>query len=485
MRLSDHGSAGSTSSRYPDVKVETAGPSRWSLLCDRDEGRETTLRTLKRALSLATISLGLAMFGLGAAADTQAAVGELRVLRVEGVINPISARYVVRGIENAAEEGDAAVLIELDTPGGLLDATQRITGAMLNAGVPVIVYVTPVGTHAASAGTFITMAAHVAAMAPSTRIGAATPVSGEGQEIPDDLRTKIINDTAVYARSIADARDRNPDWAEDAVRDGVSIGAEEAVELDVIDLVAVDRTELLATIDGLTVRLPAGEVTVETADAEVVEEPMSPFEEVLKVLSDPNIALILLSLGTIGIYFELSNPGAFFPGIFGAIALVLALFSLGTLPINYAGLALVIFGLALMGAEIWVASGGVLGIGGGIAFMIGALILVDDTQAPFLEVSRPLIFGITLALVAFASVALRAVMRTRLRPAYIGGNDMVGREAVVRGTSSVFVEGELWRARLADDGTTLKPGDRVRVIGREGLDLIVGRLPEADNEKES
>ena len=443
------------------------------------------MRTLNRAVSIVAIWLGLAMFGLGGAADTHAAVGDVRVLRVEGVINPISARYVVRGIEDAAEGGDAAVLIELDTPGGLLDATQEITGAMLNARVPVIVYVTPVGTHAASAGTFITMAGHVAAMAPSTRIGAATPVSGEGQEIPEDLRTKIINDTAAYARSIADARDRNADWAEDAVRDGVSVGAEEAVELGVVDLVAADRAELLATIDGLTVRLPDGEVTVETADAAVVEEPMSPFEEVLKVLSDPNIALILLSLGTIGIYFELSNPGAFFPGIFGAIALVLALFSLGTLPINFAGLALLLFGLALLGAEIWVASGGVLGIGGGIAFVIGALLLVDDTQAPFLEVSRPLIFGITLALVAFVMVALRAVMRTRLRPAYIGGNDMVGRDGMVRGTSSVFVEGELWRARPAASDTALRPGDRVRVIGREGLGLIVETLPEAASEKES
>ena len=443
------------------------------------------MRTPNRSLSLVAISLGILMLGLGAAADVDAAVGDVRVLHVEGVINPISARYVLRSIADATEAGDAAVLIELDTPGGLLDATQQITGAMLNARLPVIVYVTPVGTHAASAGTFITMAGHVAAMAPSTRIGAATPVSGEGQEIPEDLRTKLINDTAVYARSIADARDRNADWAEDAVRDGVSIGAQEAVELDVVDLVAGDRTELLAAIDGITVRLPDGEVTVETADASVVEEPMSPFEGVLKVLSDPNIALILLSLGTIGIYFELSNPGAFFPGIFGAIAIVLALFSLGTLPINYAGLALLIFGLALMGAEIWVASGGVLGIGGGIAFVIGALILVDDTEAPFLEISRPLIFGITLALVAFVLFALRAVMRTRRRPAYIGGGDMVGREGSVRTTSSVFVEGELWRARPAAPDRTLKPGDRVRVIGREGLDLIVDRLPEAANEKES
>jgi membrane-bound serine protease (ClpP class) len=436
-------------------------------------------------MATASLTLGIVLLGLAAAGDVDATVGEVRVLSVEGVVNPVSARYVIRGIESAAEEGDAAVLIELDTPGGLLDATQQITGAMLNARVPIIVYVTPVGTHAASAGTFITMAGHVAAMAPSTRIGAATPVSGDGQEIPEDLRTKVINDTVAYARSIADARGRNADWAEDAVREGVSVGAPEAVELEVVDLVAADRTELLTAINGTTVRLPDGEITLDVAGAAVVEEPMSPFEEILKVLSDPNVALILLSLGTLGIYFELSNPGAFFPGIFGAIALVLALFSLGTLPINYAGLALLVFGLALMGAEIWVASGGVLGIGGGIAFVIGALILVDDTQAPFLEISRPLIFGITLALVAFVLVALRAVMRTRRRPAYIGGGDMVGRDGTVRGTSSVFVEGELWRARASAPDTTLSPGDRVRIIGREGLDLIVDRLPEAANEKES
>ena len=449
-------------------------------------GRPTRLApTLSRWLSLAAVWLGSLMLGLGAAGGVDAAAGEVRVLGVDGIINPISARYVARGIEGAAEEGDAAVLIELDTPGGLLDATQEITGAMLNARVPVIVYVTPAGTHAASAGTFITMAAHVAVMAPSTRIGAATPVSGEGQEIPEDLRTKLINDTAVYARSIAEARGRNADWAEEAVRDGVAVGAEEAVELDVVDLVASDRAVLLADVDGTTVRLPDGGVTLETDGAAVIEEPMSPFEEFLVVLSDPNIALILLSLGTLGIYFELSNPGAFFPGIFGAIAIVLALFSLGTLPINYAGLALLLFGLALLGAEIWVASGGVLGIGGGIAFLLGALILVDDSRAPFLEISRPLIFGITLALVAFVLFALRAVMRTRRRPAYIGGGDMVGREGKVRGTSSIFVEGELWRARPADADTTLQAGDRVRIIGREGLDLIVEQLPEAANQKES
>lgn len=438
------------------------------------------LPNIRRLLAVMAIALGL----VGLAADaTHAAAGEVRVVTVEGVINPISARYLITAIEDAAEEGDAAVLIEIDTPGGLLDATQDMTGAMLASRVPLITYVTPAGTHAASAGTFITMAGHVAAMAPSTRIGAATPVSGDGAEIPEDLATKIINDTVQYARSIANARDRNADWAEDAVRDGVVVGADEAVEIDVVDLVAVDRAALLEAVDGMTVQLPDEEVTLQTAGATVVEDAPSPFEDLLMVLADPNIALLLLSLGSLGIYFELANPGSFFPGIAGAIALILALFSLGSLPINYAGLALILFGLALFGAELFVASGGVLGIGGAIAFVLGALILVDDTQAPFLEISRPLIYGITLALVAFVLFVLRAVMRTRRRPAYIGGGDMVGLEAMVRGPASVFVEGELWRARPAEGDATLRAGDRVRIIGREGLDLIVE--PRSAVEKES
>lgn len=438
------------------------------------------LPNIRRLLAVMAIALGL----VGLAADaTHAAAGEVRVVTIEGVINPISARYLITAIEDAAEEGDAAVLIEIDTPGGLLDATQDMTGAMLASRVPLITYVTPAGTHAASAGTFITMAGHVAAMAPSTRIGAATPVSGDGAEIPEDLATKIINDTVQYARSIANARDRNADWAEDAVRDGVVVGADEAVEIDVVDLVAVDRAALLEAVDGMTVQLPDEEVTLQTAGATVVEDAPSPFEDLLMVLADPNIALLLLSLGSLGIYFELANPGSFFPGIAGAIALILALFSLGSLPINYAGLALILFGLALFGAELFVASGGVLGIGGAIAFVLGALILVDDTQAPFLEISRPLIYGITLALVAFVLFVLRAVMRTRRRPAYIGGGDMVGLEAMVRGPASVFVEGELWRARPAEGDATLRAGDRVRIIGREGLDLIVE--PRSAVEKES
>lgn len=429
---------------------------------------------LRWLLALCMVAGSLGLFGVG---PVRAGAGDVHLLTLDDIINPISARYLERGIADAAGQGAAAVLIELSTPGGLLESTQDLTSAMLNADVPVIVYVTPPGTHAASAGVFITMAGHVAAMAPSTRIGAATPVNGDGAEISDDLRAKLLNDTAEYARSIAEARDRNADWAEDAVRDADVVGAAEAVEIDAVDLVADDRGALLDEVDGRALLVDGAEVTLATADAAVVELPMSPFEDVLMAISDPNIAVILLSLGSLGIYFELSAPGSFFPGILGAIAIILALFSLGSLPINYAGLALLVLGLALLGAEIWVASGGVLGIGGAIAFLLGGLLLIDDTRAPFLEVSRPLIYGITLALVAFSLVVVRAVMRTRNRPVAIGGDDMVGMTATMRGGASVFVEGELWSARDAH-GNELPASGSVTVIERDGMTLIVEPIPE-------
>lgn len=440
-------------------------------------GRRPTL------LVLGVVSFLLGAVGLVMATGQARGAGEVvYVLTLDGIVNPVATRYLERGIDEGEADGAAAVMIELDTPGGLLGATHELTTRMLGADVPVVVYVAPTGARAASAGTFVTMAAHVAAMAPGTRIGVATPVSGEGTELPEDVRTKAINDTVAYARIIAEQRGRNAEWAEDAVRDAVAATADEALALDVIDLIAEDRTELLAAMDGIRVELRSGPVTLATAAAAVEERPMSAIEEILMALADPNIALLLLSLGTLGIYFELSNPGAFFPGIAGAIALILAFFSLGTLPINYAGLALVILGLSLLGAEIWVASGGVLGVGGAVAFMLGALVLIDDTQAPFLEISRPLIYGMTLALVLFVLFAVRAVMRTRRRPAFIGGNEMVGAEAVARAPNAVFIEGELWRARSNEP---LAVGDRVRIVGREGLDLLVETLPGEAAEKET
>jgi membrane-bound serine protease (ClpP class) len=427
----------------------------------------------------------LLFFGLAVLASSVSAQspGEVRVLGLDGMINPVSQRYLVREIDVAASEGAGLVLIELDTPGGLLDATQSLTGAMLGSRVPIAVYVTPQGSRAASAGVFVTMAAHVAAMAPNTRIGAATPVSGDGSEIPEDLRNKLVNDTVAYARSVATARDRNADWAEDAVRDAVVVDAAEALELDVVDLVAADRASLLREIDGRTVPVAAGEITLSTSGVPVVERPMSPFELLFMAIADPNIALLLLSLGGIGIYFELANPGTMLPGIVGAIFLILAFLSLGTLPLSYAGLAFVILGLVLLGAEVFVASGGLLGAGGVVAFGLGSLLLIDERQAPFLEVSRPLILALTVGMGLFVLVALRGVMQVRRRPPFVGQNDLVGRVATVRTPSEVFVFGELWQARPADRGDgPLVPGATVRIVDREGFVLVVEPSPSADTD---
>ena len=461
VRRANRSSAALRRRRAPGAAEELGAEIR------RSRARTAALRRLGPLFLLA----GLALLAPSVSAQTP---GEVRVLALDGMINPVSERYLVRGIDDAADEGAGLVLIELDTPGGLLDATQQLTGAMLASDVPIAVYVTPQGSRAASAGVFVTMAAHVAAMAPNTRIGAATPVSGDGSEIPEDLRNKLVNDTVAYARSIATARDRNADWAEDAVRDAVVVDAAEALELDVIDLVAADRAALLEELDGRAVALPAGETTLGTSGVPVVERPMSPFEQLFMALADPNIALLLLSLGGIGIYFELANPGAMLPGIVGAIFLILAFLSLGTLPLSYAGLAFVILGLVLMGAEVFVASGGLLGVGGVVAFGLGALLFIDERQAPFVEVSRPLILVLTAGMGAFVLVALRGMAQVRRKPAAMGSDELVGRIASVRTPSEVFVLGELWQARPATtDQEALVPGTTARIVGRSGLVLLV------------
>ena len=437
----------------------------------QETGGSRSRRAAVRRISLLFLLAGLALLAPSVSAQTP---GEVRVLALDGMINPVSERYLVRGIADASDQRAGLVLIELDTPGGLLDATQALTGAMLASEVPIVVYVAPQGSRAASAGVFVTMAAHVAAMAPNTRIGAATPVSGDGSQIPEDLRNKLVNDTVAYARSIATARDRNADWAEDAVRDAVVVDAAEALELDVIDLVVADRAALLEDLDGRTVALPAGETTLGTRGVPVVERPMSPFEQLFMALADPNIALLLLSLGGIGIYFELANPGAMLPGIVGAIFLILAFLSLGTLPLSYAGLAFVILGLVLMGAEVFVASGGLLGVGGVVAFGLGALLFIDERQAPFLEVSRPLILVLTAGMGAFVLVALRGMVQVRRKPPAIGNDELVGRIASVRTPSEVFVLGELWQARAeTTNDEALVPGTTARIVGRSGFVLLV------------
>jgi membrane-bound serine protease (ClpP class) len=433
--------------------------------------RRGTAAFVRLRLGAVLALIGVALMAQAASAQSP---GEVRVLTIDGMINPITERYLVRNLELAANEGAGLVLIELETPGGLLDATQTMTAALLGARVPTAVYVTPAGGRAASAGVFVTMAAHIAAMAPNTRIGAATPVAAEGGELGEDMRQKIINDTVAYARDIANARGRNADWAESAVRDAAVVGANEALELDVIDLVAATRTTLLAEIDGMTVELPQGEVTLATADAAVVEREMSVFEQLFMLLANPNIALLLLSLGALGIYFELANPGAIIPGVTGTIFLIIAFLSLGTLPLSAAGLALVLLGLVLFGAELFVASGGVLAAGGVISFLLGSLLLIDEQGGEFVEVSLPMVFALTIGMALFVVVALRGVIQVRKKPAYIGGSDMVGMTPVMRTSDHVYVEGERWHVIPADPAAApLVPGQPVRILGRRELSLIV------------
>ncbi|OGL17764.1 MAG: serine protease, partial [Candidatus Rokubacteria bacterium RIFCSPLOWO2_12_FULL_71_22] len=308
---------------------------------------------------------------LAAAAPAAAEQGVVAKLDIDGVINPVTLRLVGVAIERAEAEGAQALLIQLDTPGGLERSMRGIVQRMLNARIPVIVYVAPTGARAASAGVFITMAAHVAAMAPATNIGAASPVAlGGGAD--KTMMKKIENDAAAFIRSVALERGRNADWAEKAVRQAVSVTEREAVKLKVIDLVADSVPELLAKIDGRTVKTVKGPVTLATREARVTPIEIGFRDRFLNVITDPNVAYILMMLGMLGLFFELSNPGVILPGVVGGISLILAFFAFQSLPINYAGLLLILFGIVLFIAEIKVVSHGVLAIGGTISMALGS-----------------------------------------------------------------------------------------------------------------
>lgn len=399
--------------------------------------------------------------------------------RIEGVINPITARYVDRVIGGAEERGAAAVILTMDTPGGLIDSTYRITGTLLNARVPVVVYVSPSGARAASAGTFITMAGHLAAMAPATNIGAAHPVDGSGGNIEGDLRLKAENDAVAQITKIAKARGRNEQWAEDAVRKSVSIRDDEAVRIDVIDLVAVDVPDLVAQIDGREVVLPQGTVRLATRGAPIEEDPQNPLELFLHLITDPQIAVLLFTLGTYGLIFELSNPSLLFPGIVGVICIVLALFAFGTLDANAAGIALMVFAVALFVAEIKIVSHGLLTVGGLAALVIGTVVIFPPIRPTFpgfrYSVDPLLIAGIVAVTGAFFAIIVRASLRYRTLPVASGVESLVGVLGVAK--SDLSPTGIV---RAADDDWTavsaLGPigrGSQVRVVRVDGVRLIV------------
>jgi len=409
----------------------------------------------------------------------QAASPTIVVLKIDGVINPVLADYIERGIEDAEERNATACIIQMDTPGGLDTAMRDIVQHIVNAHVPVIVYVSPSGARAASAGVFITMAAHVAVMAPNTAIGAASPVSigpeGE-QQMSETMQEKILNDAAAYIRSLAESHGRNMEWAEKAVREAVSATEQEALELNVIDMVVPTLDSLIAQLDGREVTLLDGSVvTINTQGATTQNINMSSIESFLYAISDPNIALLLLSLATLGILIEITNPGLIFPGVVGAICGLLAFYSLGQLPVNIAGILLIVLAFGLFIAEIFTTSFGLLTGGGIIALVLGAFILFP-LGTPF-AVNPWLIatMAITIALV-FVFV-ISHVIRAHRRQAYTGREELIGKTAVVKialdPEGTVLFKGERWTA-IADEGR-VKPGEEVVITKYEDLKLYVSK----------
>jgi membrane-bound serine protease (ClpP class) len=394
------------------------------------------------------------------------------LVTIDGVIGPISSRIILKAIESSIKDSSEALVIELNTPGGLDESMRLVTREILNCEVPVIVYVSPSGSRAASAGVFITLSAHIAAMAPGTNIGAAHPVT-LGAQVDSTMMEKVENDAAAYIKSIASKRGKNTVWAEEAVRKSSSITEYEALKLKVIDLVANNLRELLDSCDQRKVSLPSGERTLNTKGVEVRRIRISLRDEILGVITNPNIAYILYSLGMLGIFFELSNPGAIFPGIIGGICLILAFFSFQSLPINYAGLLLMALALIFFILEVKIVSHGALTIGGIISMLLGSLMLFESPE-PYMRASLSVIIFVVLATAAFFVFAVGMGLKAQRRKTTTGEAGMVGEVGVARSALKpegyVFVHGEIWKAE-ADE--PIEQGEKVVVREVEHLTLKV------------
>ncbi len=394
-------------------------------------------------------------------------------IRVSGPISPVSSEFIGKSIRKASEMKAEALVIELDTPGGLDTSMRSIVKDIISSAVPVIVYVYPSGARDASAGVFITLAAHVAAMAPGTNIGAAHPVS-VGEKMDKTMAEKVTNDAAAYIRSLAERSGRNAQWAEDAVRKSVSITEKEALKEKVIDVVSNDLSSLLKDIDGRRVMTVMGEKTLQTANVLIVTEEMGLRYRILNFISDPSVAYMLMLLGFYGLFFELTNPGVVFPGVAGAICLILAFYSFQTLPVNYAGLLLIILGLVLFVLEVKVLSHGVLTIGGIISMVIGSLMLFESSE-PMFKLSIYLILPVVIFTALFFTATFSLAYRAYRQKPVTGGEGLIGLQGraasdVTADGGIVRVRGEIWSAYSSE---TIKKGEAVSVVSVSGLTIKV------------
>jgi len=443
------------------------------------------MRALRLTL-LVVIWLGGLLVGVLGAAHAQPPRGAVYLMEIEGIINPPIVNYLDRTLADAAAQEASLVIIRMDTPGGLASSTREITQAILASPVPVAVYVAPAGGRAASAGLFILVSSHVAAMAPSTNTGAAHPVGLGGGEADEVMTSKVVNDAAATIRALAEERGRNADWAERAVRESVSITEREALSLNIIDIIARDLDDLLLQIDGWTVETAVGPVTLEVGNAPRYQAAMHFGERFLHVLTDPNIAFILLSVGSIGLIAELYNPGAFFPGITGIISLILAFYALGNLPTNWAGVALIVLAIILFIAEVSTDGTGILGGGAVIAFLLGGLFLFRPFQPaspalPDLSVSLWVIVLSTAMMGAFVFLVVGKMIQTRRSPLKTGYEQYIGQEGIVHQklepAGRVRFQSQIWFAEARPE-QLIAAGERVRIVAVEGLTLIVEPVEE-------